>query len=396
MMRSESGPLANYFEGFRECLINQHYSPLSANNLVGVMKNLDQWMKKKKKKLNDINRDMINHFLIYRKKRFYVCWLSMKGILPIVNYLIDVKVLNCFCIQEDKTASSLLLNEYEKYLRVERILTPMVINSYANVAKEFLTFSAGTKLNFRRLNIKIIRKYVLEKHRRFSVGTVKLIVSALRSFLKWLHIQGKTDSRFSKAVPAIAGWRNIGIPNGISNKTVEFILRSFNKRTNMGRRDYAILLLMARLGFRRTEIANLNLADVHWHEGKILVTGKQSQGYLPLPEEVGKALAAYIQKSRPRIKREKIFIKARAPYYPVTSATVGALTVRACEKIGLAPIGAHKFRHTVAMRMLNKGSSLSEIAQVLRHSSIDTTSIYTKIDHLGLREVTCPWPGGVR
>jgi site-specific recombinase XerD len=193
----------------------------------------------------------------------------------------------------------------------------------------------------------------------------------------------------------VAGCRSSGLPSAIPEEQVQRIEASCDRANATGRRDYAILLLLSRLGLRACEVAVLELGDVRWAQGEIAIGGKGSEAILPLPEEVGEALVAYLKAGRPTSTSRKIFLQVKAPYREVTAGTVKAVVRSAARRAGLPPVSSHQLRHTAATSMLRRGVSLPDIAQVLRHQSLVTTAIYAKVDDQALRPLARPWPGGV-
>jgi site-specific recombinase XerD len=247
----------------------------------------------------------------------------------------------------------------------------------------------------RDLSAERISEFLLREARTSSVGYLKLKVTALRTFLRFLHVQG-LSSDLSAAVPAVAGRRSCGLPRGIPEEQVQRLKASCDRANATGRRDYAILLLLSRLGLRACEVAALELGDVRWAHGEIAVRGKGSEAILPLPEEVGEALVVYLKAGRPTSTSGRIFLQVRAPHREITAAAVNAVVRNAARRAGLPPVGSHRLRHTAATSMLSRGVSLPDIAQTLRHQSLVTTAIYAKVDFQALRPLARPWPGGVR
>jgi site-specific recombinase XerD len=220
------------------------------------------------------------------------------------------------------------------------------------------------------------------------------MVTDLRALLRYLHVRGLSNE-LAAAAPAVAGHRHARLPRHIPWREVQLLLKSCDLRTAIGRRDHAIVLLLARLGLRSGEVAALELSDMDWHDGKILVSGKGSQhDWLPLPEEVGEAIVRYLKRGRPSSGSCKLFLKSVAPCGPLSASAIQAVVTRACERARLPRRSAHQLRHTAATQMLRGGASLQGIADVLRHRNLDTTAIYAKVDHLALRSLARSWPGG--
>lgn len=226
------------------------------------------------------------------------------------------------------------------------------------------------------------------------------MVSALRSFFHYLRHRGDITTDLAACVPSIANWSFSSVPKFLQPHQVRRVLNQPDRRTAQGRRDYAILLLLARLGLRACEIVALTLDDIRWETGEIALRGKGGRlAQLPLPPDVGKALATYLQKDRPASRTRRLFIRLKAPRRGfANSIAVSSLVARALKTRGVESPhrGAHLFRHTLATEMLRQGASLADIAHLLRHQSFDTTTLYTKVDVVALRTLAQPWPGGVR
>jgi integrase len=211
--------------------------------------------------------------------------------------------------------------------------------------------------------------------------------------LRFLHLDGVTPSQLVYAVPAMPGWRQTALPKALDQAQLRAVLATCDRRTTIGCRDYAALLLMGRLGLRAGEVAALSLDDVDWHRGEVVVHGKGgSVGRLPVPHDVGQALAAHLRRRRRRAGTRAVFVQFRAPYRAATRATITGVAEHALRAAGIPSGGAHCLRHTAATLMLRRGASLTEIAQVLRHRHLDTTAIYAKVDHEALRTLARPWP----
>jgi site-specific recombinase XerD len=228
----------------------------------------------------------------------------------------------------------------------------------------------------------------------------KLLTCALRSFLRYVRYRGKTKLDLAAAVPIVANWSMSSIPRAITDDQVRQLLTSINRRTALGRRDYAILLLLARLGLRSGEVASLELGDIDWKAGQLSVRGKTGQrSELPLTAEVGKAIAAYLRRGRPQSTSRRVFLRAKAPVRGFRGASgVGSIVRHRLQRAGIdAPtLGAHQFRHGLASSLLRHGASLGEIGELLGHHNPETTKIYIKVDLDALRTLALPWPGSVR
>lgn len=219
-------------------------------------------------------------------------------------------------------------------------------------------------------------------------------MAGLRPLLRYLHVTGLIETPLVWAVPGVADLRDRSLSRGVEPQVVARLLASCDRRRTVGRRDYAILLLLVRLGLRAGEVAAIHLDDLDWRAGEILVRGKRDrQDRLPLPVDVGQALVSYLQR-RDRSEFRPVFLRMHAPAGALTRIGVCGVVHDACVRAGVPPVGAHQLRHTAATAMLREGASLSEIAQVLRHREIKTTAQYAKVDRARLRPLAMPWPGG--
>jgi len=217
-------------------------------------------------------------------------------------------------------------------------------------------------------------------------------VCALRSFLRYLHLAGLIGAPLAWAVPSVADLRDRSLPRGLEPAAIKKLLVSCDRRTLIGRRDYAVLLLLSRLGLRAGEVAAIELDDIDWRAGLLLVRGKGGRhDMLPLPVDVGEALVAYLRR-RPRCECRALFLRVTAPREGMNRCTVAWVVRAACDRAALPRVGAHRLRHTTATEMLRRGASLAEIGQVLRHREQKTTAIYAKVDRKALRRLARPWP----
>jgi integrase/recombinase XerD len=290
---------------------------------------------------------------------------------------------------------------FEHYLREERVLATATIINYVPFIRCFLEdcFGNGT-VKLSRLCAGDVVRFVQRQAPRLHPKRAKLLMTALRSFLQYARYRGEVTVDLAAAVPVVANWSMTSLPRAIGTDQVRQLLASINRRTAMGRRDYAILLLLARLGLRSGEVAFLELDDIDWNLGQLSVRGKSGQrSELPLPAEVGKAIAAYLRRGRPDSASRRVFLRAKAPIRGFRGASgVGSIVRHSLKRAEVsAPThGAHQLRHGLATEMLRQGASLSEIGEVLGHRHPQTTKIYTQVDINALRTLALPWPGGAR
>lgn len=387
-----SGPLASHVDGLWSELAAQGYTPLSIANVARLMAHLSRWLDGEELEPDELNTKQINRFLRHRKRAGYTGWLSPHGLEPILQHLRGVGLGPPIETREiTPTAVDAVTARYMDYVRRERAVVPATAAFYERIAREVLPPDG----DMRSLTPATVTAFVLKESRTYSVSSTKYKVTALRSLLRYLYVQGDIATDLAAAVPAVAGWRLTSLPRDIPPEHVKQLLRSPNRRTHTGRRALAALLLMVRLGLRAGEVAALELDDIDWRQGELLVRGKGRQlDRLPLPADVGAALAAYVRWSRSSVPTRKVFLRVHAPQGALSADGVKGIVRAAFVRAGLPVAGAHRLRHTAATEMLRHGASLSEIAQVLRHRHLDTTAIYAKVDRASLRQLAQPWPGG--
>ncbi len=245
-----------------------------------------------------------------------------------------------------------------------------------------------------RLGFEVINAFLLSECARASVGAANNLVTALRALLRFFYLRGHTTMSLADCVPAGAAWRDSGKSRALDPGDVRRLLASCDRRTADGRRDYAILTVLARLGLRANEVASLSLNDIDWPAGEITVAGKGGRrDRLPVPVDVGQAVADYCRRGRPRNEHRALFLHARAPYSPLSSSAITQVVVQASRRAGLPRVGAHRLRHSSASAMRRAGAPLFEIGQVLRHRWVVTTALYAKDDLDALASIARPWPG---
>jgi site-specific recombinase XerD len=290
---------------------------------------------------------------------------------------------------------------YEQHLREARGLARATIINYVPFIRSFLKDRfGGGPATLSHLCARDVVAFVQDQAPRLHPKRAKLLTSALRSFLQYARYRGEVKLDLAAAVPVVPNWSMSSIPRAIGVDQVRQLLASIDRSTAVGRRDYAILLLLARLGLRSSEVAFLELDGIDWEAGRLSVHGKSGQrSDLPLPAEVGKAIAAYLWHGRPRCSSRRVFLRAKAPVCGFQGASgVGSMVRHRLLRASVdAPTyGTHQFRHGLATEMLRQGASLGEIGELLGHHNPQTTKIYTKVDLEALRTLALPWPGGVQ
>ncbi len=290
-----------------------------------------------------------------------------------------------------------LLGRYREYLIQERGLAGPTVAGYQTVARQFLARIAQSRsFDLSQIDGRTVSQFVVDAGQRRCIGSTKHLVTGLRSLLRFLYLAGHT-SALGETVPKVAGYRGSALPRALPSGHLDRLLASCDRATAEGRRDRGILILLARLGLRVGEVVRLELGDFDWWRGEVTIRGKaRRHERLPLPVEVGEAIAEYVLDGRPVQRQGAVFFSAADPPRPLTVKRVRAALHDACRRTGITPVGAHVLRHTVATEMLRAGASLIEVGQVLRHRSLSTTVIYVKVDHEPLRGLARSWPGAER
>ena len=390
------GPLEPYASGFRRELDRQGYTAHSASNQLQLMAHASRWLASHGLDAGDLMLARVEEFLEARRAEGYTLWLSTKAMAPLLAYLRGLGVVQTPSPEEPATPAEALLERYRCYLIQERGLAASTIAAYSHVARLFLfSRSPDGELGLEHLSAAEVTDFALAECRSRKIGSAKYIVCGLRALLRFLYAEGHTESALAAAVPSVAGWRLAGLPKALNRRDVSALLASCDRRTTAGRRDFAMLTLLARLGLRAGEVANLALVDLEWRAGEVVIRGKgRREERLPLPTDVGEALVGWLRRGRSRCESPKLFTRVRAPHRGLTNSAVSGVVRAAAARAGLSGVSAHRLRHTAATEMLRAGAGLREVGQVLRHASTLTTSLYAKVDRQTLRALSQPWPGG--
>lgn len=376
-----TGPLTSFLDGFAVWLTAQGYTVLSVRKQLRLVAHLSRWLDEVGIGLPELSPARIAEFAKHRRRR-YTGLVSEQAMRPILAHLRGLGVVPGAPSPQPRSG---LLGRYEQYLVQERGLPVHRCAQYLMVADRFLEGREGA-----RLSAADVTAFFATRAAQRGVQHWR---SPLRSFLRFLFMDGITPLNLVYAVPSAPGWRHRSLPKALSKTELRAVLASCDRRTMIGCRDHAALLLMARLGLRAGEVASLSLDDFGWSRGDLVVHGKGGTlERLPLPQDVGQAVARYLRWRGHRDDTRTVFLLAVAPCRAATPATITCLARRALRAAGMLSGGAHRLRHTAATMMLRRGASMAEIAQVLRHRHIDTTAIYAKVDHDALRSVAVPWP----
>jgi site-specific recombinase XerD len=384
-----TGPLERYAEGFVGHLLSLHYTRLSARNLLHLFAHLSRWLAARKLDASALTSRHVSVFLRSRRRAGYTAKRSPRSLDMVLEHLRGVGVIAPEAQIGPRGALERVLARYEEYLSQERALASSTIRQRLDTAARFLAKSS-TRATIRALCVADVREF-LRAMGRTCPKSLGVIGTNLRSLLRFLFVEGLVPRDLSAAVPPAPSWRDRTLPRGLAFSDVQRLLASCDRRTLVGRRDYAILLLLARLGLRQCEVCGLTLDDFDWGRGVLTIRGKgKKTAELPIPHDVGDAVSTYLLR-RPRVDARRIFLRIRAPYRPLR--VIGSPVFAASQRAGIAPVWPHRLRHTAATEMLRRGASLAQIGDVLRHASMQTTAIYAKVDRHALRALVQPWPG---
>ena len=388
------GPLAVLADGFRAELERLGYTPSSREFKLAEVAKLSAWLESRGLGAGDICPARIEEFLsdLAARPGRAPTLVAMRPLLAWLGRL--------GLVTDDPPAApgplDALMARYRRWMVTDRQLAARTIRRYEQGARLFLESRArqgGGPAGVGSLSEQAVTAFLLaEVSRGLSAKSLQGRVAELRSLLRFLFLQEMTTTPLGEGVPPVPGWKDTAVPRRLAAAEVQALLDSCDQATASGKRDLAILLLLARMGLRAAEVAGLELDDFDWRAGELVVHGKAGHcDRMPLPAEVGEAVAAYLLKARPGAESRAAFLTLRPPPRPMGHTAVGQIVWRQCRIAGVEPVRAHRLRHALATELLSRGVRLPEIAQVLRQRDLGTTAIYAKVDYPALRELALPW-----
>jgi integrase/recombinase XerD len=392
----DDGSLAPLVASYRGCLEQLGHSPRSVRERLQVVGRLDGWLALQGFSVADLTPELAELFLVAWRAMGQQRVPTSRALGPLFDHLRERRVLS----PEQRPPVTLLeelLGRYRLYLIHDRGLAPLTVVRYLRMAKRFLArraLQAGGETGTEGLDGGEVHGYLLDCCSRLVIESAKREAADLRSLLKFLYLQGLTATDLGSAMPPVAGWRDTRLPATMTAPQVAALLDSCDRSQPGGLRDLAVLSLLGRLGLRSGEVAALQLGDIDWRAGEILVRGKaRRDDRLPLTVETGEAIAGYLRNGRPASRCSTVILTCYAPFRGIHPSSITRVVYRACRRAGLDPVGGHRLRHALATEMLRLGGDLVEISQVLRHRDLATTAVYAKLDRTALRTVARSWPG---
>jgi len=396
--RLQNNPLLEHLRTFAASLKEDAYADVTIQCKVSLLADFGQWLRRSQRTLEHLDEQLVERF-INHEQAVRIGRGDLKTFKQFLEHLRSREVIPPRPCCADKSLVAAMLRRYQEHLRSERGLVTSTVIGYQTFIHKFLVerFETGPLL-FGELKASDISAFVLRHASTMSPRRAQLMTTALRSFLRFLFRNGELETDLAACVPTVADWRLSTVPKYLTPEEVERVIAACDRRTSTGRRDYAILLLLARLGLRASEVVALQLDDLDWRAGEIIVRGKGLfHDRMPLPCDVGEALTSYLRRDRPHSRTRRVFICRKAPRRGFAgSSTLTTVVRRALERADLHPAlkGAHLLRHSLATSMLHFGMTMNEIGEVLRHRLPNTTEIYAKVDFHSLRALAHPWPIG--
>lgn len=391
------GPLEPYRDGFAEAMRSEGYrdGPVGLHSY--LLAHLSRWLLERDLGAFDLTPSILEEFFVER--RAHRRWLTTtRSAQPLLRYLRAVGAAPEELEQQPATSADELVGAFEHWLVHDRGLAPMSVELYVRWSRH-LTASwwRDGAVAPENLDPTAIIALVRDEVGRLAAPSTRNLLSALRAFLHFLYVTGRTSRPLTTVVPAAAVWHRQRLPRAVPRSVAESLLDNCDTTTPIGRRDAAVLHLLVRLGLRAGEVARLDLDAIDWCAGEVIVEGKSRRpDRLPLPHDAGEAIVAYLRDGRPHVSERRVFLNTTAPYGALSRTGVRSIVYRACDRCSVPRFGPHRLRHTLGTETLRAGASLPEVAQLLRHRSLDATEIYAKVHEAALRELAMAWPGVAR
>jgi len=386
------GALGQYAPGFREWLLDQGFKPHTAAFHLQLMAHVSKWMDREGLELSGLTASAAGRFLAVRRAAGYREPRSAAGLRPLLGYLGGLGLLPAEPPEPPPDAASALISDFTQYLRAERGLAPMTVAAYSSRAARFVARCAPDG-DPSVITPGDVTSAVVAEASGLSAASGQYLACALRAFLRYCHMRGLIAADVSAAAMGVIVRRTSMLPRGLEPGQVAALLAACDQDEPAGRRNYAIIMLLARLGLRAGEAARLQLDDISWRSAEIGIRGKGGRyDVLPLPADAGAAVAAWLRDGRPAAGFREVFTTVIAPTRPLTPHAVSNIVRRGGIRAGLEPFGPHRLRHTAACAMIGAKVPLAAIAQVMRHRDQVVTAVYARAGLDRLRPLARPWP----
>jgi site-specific recombinase XerD len=399
--RLKSGPHGQLVELYAARLVKDGLARQGTWRCLNLVGNLLSWIARSRSQVTDLDERMVERYLRHRAGKQLIQASDRPALKRLLSVLRDTGTIAPPALPPI-TPHDQIFEEFGDYLRRERGLAAKSIIRHLPIIRRFLreVCPAGAS-DLGEISQEDVICYIERHARDWSAASGKAMCWSLRAFLRYLHHRGLNPLALAGCVPSIRRWKLAHLPTYLSAAQVQKVLDGCDRTTALGRRDYAILMMLAKIGLRADEVATLTLDDIDWRSGEMLVRAKGRQrARMPMPPDVGAAVVAYLCNGRPTSSCRRLFLRTPAPNLGFASGcAITMIAKTALERAGIrgyAHQGAHIFRHSLATELLRSGATLSEIGQLLRHESHDTTRVYAKVDVEALRTLSLPWPGGVQ
>lgn len=402
--RCRSNVLGKHLDDFTGVLLGRGYSPTTIRKYMRVVEHFGGWLSRRYRKCT-IDDNQVNLFL---QKHLPVCKCSLPAPRHLINVRAALKLFFAMLRNQghlpqpargDRTPINRTISAFHDHLERVCGLGAVTCSYRARYVRQFLkvTFGKG-ELRFNALVPSDLMRFISDRARTYTPGSTKVIASSLRSYLRFLCLHGLCKHNLMAAVPTIPQWQLSELPPSLNDEDVARLLASFDCKTGTGKRDYAIALCLAHFGLRACDVPLILLESIDWRAGTLRIPSSKTRReiLLPLLTPVGRAIAAYLRGGRPKTADQHLFVRHRTPLdRSITPGIVRWIIRRAAKRANVCLpqwSGAHILRHTVATRMIQRGATLKDIADVLGHQSLDTTVVYAKVDLPTLQKVAMPWP----
>lgn len=388
------GPLGPFRDGVEHALRAQRYSEGRIDQLLLLMAHLSTWLAERGSDAGDLTGETVERFFIDHRARHRWC-KSARSLTPVLAHLRAIGEVPAVEVEPmARSAEEELLASFGHYLRDQRGLSETTVGIYRNYAGLCVrAWWPDGKVIPEDLGVAEVVAVVRSGVDTMRPPSLRGMVTALRALLRFLQATGRTSRSLVEAIPAMASWPETALPAPVSAGAAARLVASCDTATVTGRRDAAILTMLTRLALRAGEVVAMTLDDVDWRAGELSIKGKGGRvDRLPLPADLGEALVVYLRDGRPVSNCRAVFLKLVAPYGPLTSSAIADVVAAACDRAGMARFGPHRLRHLVATETHRADASLSEVAQLLRHATVSTSSIYAVPDPAAVAALAKPWP----